>query len=219
MRKKYTFGLLIIISLSFSGTLISVFGVTTYICNVKDGDQIILELLEVDEYYSVYWETKLGYKRKIEVLTITEETDSFRLRVNFWFPIAANETFRDYRDYRLYLNVTKDPTKLETYTPVVLSPVSSYLSEHASGELLGYLLSSNGNTLTVNYSSETYSYTYDSNGLLSGTVFKNDTALLERWGSVQAPGIPGYNLSIVIGLTTFVVLSLVYIWKKRRLIW
>jgi len=45
----------------------------------------------------------------------------------------------------------------------------------------------------------------------------NSTALLELWRiKGQSPTIPGYDLSIVIGLTAIAVLSLVYILKKKE---
>ncbi len=219
MRKKNILSLFIIISLSFSGMMISVLGQSTYICKVKAGDQVILELLEVDEYYLIMTEEELGSKRKYQVSNISEEADSFLVEVKIWAVIAADETFNNNPDSTDIYNLTKDPAKLPDSTPVLLCPANSYLSEYVSGATDIYLnITSDGNTIKAYYWPFTRYFTYDSNGFISELKLTNNTALLERWGSKgQSSTIPGYDLSIVIGLTTIAGLSLVYIWKKKTL--
>ena len=240
MRKKYKLSFLIIISLSFSGMMISVLGQTTYTCKAKAGDQVILELLEADEYYLYHLyqieECELGAKRKFQVSNVTEVADSFLVDVKVWNVIAANETFNNNPDITHTCNLTKDPAKLPFFspaaiypTPVVLYPVNSYLSEYVLGSPKTYFnITSDGNTLESRYWPGTIRFywwpytfytTFDSKGFISEMKTTNSTVLLERWGRKgQSSTIPGYDLSIVIGLTTIAGLSLVYIWKKKRLI-
>lgn len=217
MKKKYTLSFLIIISLSFSGMMICVLGQTTYTCKVSVGDQAIGELLEVDEYHSrTMLEGELGAKRKYQVSNVTEKADCFLVEVKVWDTIAANEAFNPNSDFTDVFNVTKDPAKLPSSSVVLLSPVNSYLSEYVLAS--PWNVTSSGNTLVSYYWPYTYYYTFDSNGMQSEMKVTNNTAVLERWGSKgQSSTIPGYDLSIVIGLTTVAVLSLVYILKKKIL--
>lgn len=231
MRKKYTLSFLIIISLSFLGMMISVLGQTTYTCEMNAEDQVILELLKVDEYYSrTMSKGELGAKKKFQVSNVSSEEDYYLVQVNFWDPISANETFNITADFTTTFNVTKDPaigrvlysippvTKcgyiIRGSSPVVLHPVNSYLSEYVLGST--WNATSNGNTLVMYVRPYTYYFVYDSNGFFSELKITNNTALMERWGiKGQSSTIPGYDLSILIGLTTIAVFSLVYILKKK----
>ena len=213
MRKKYTLSLLIITGLSFSGTMIGVFGQMSYTCELKVGDQVILELIEVDKHHSIMWGEEIGDQRKYEVISVTEETYSFQIQIGIW-NIAANETFSNHSDSLLTFNVTKDPTKLSSLQVSILSPINSYLTEFVEGKPN---FTVNKNTIVWDDWPEIHYHTYDSNGFISEFKLINNTDLLHHWVKPQPPGIPGYDLSIMIGLTTIAVLSLVYIWKKKRL--
>ncbi|KKM95558.1 hypothetical protein LCGC14_1187050 [marine sediment metagenome] len=98
----------------------------------------------------------------------------------------------------------------------MLCPVNFYLNEFV--ELTTENFTSSGNTLVSYNWPATLYFTYDSNGFISEIKWTNNTVLMERWGiKGQSSEIPGYDLTIVMGLTTVTVLSLVYIWQKKRL--
>jgi len=219
MRKKSTLSLLIIIGLSLSGMMTNALSVTAYTCKVRVGDQTILELLEIDENYSFIEGYDIGAKRKIKISNLTEKIANFQIQLQIWDTIPANEIFNNSTDYTIIFNVTKNPTKLIRAMSVVLTPVNSYLSEYVSGTPENF--TSNGNILTLHFWPNSYSIIFDSNGFLSGINHTRNTILLESWVKRQSSQpsqpsqIPGYDLSIVIGLITIAVLSIVYIWKKK----
>ena len=218
MRKKSILGILFIFSISFSTVIISVRG-ETYTNAFEAGDQVILETVELGSFYANLHNVNLGDKFKFIVTNVTEGADSFSIEIDEWGIISGNETFGTIPDYQWTLVLPKDPTTFFFITYyVVLSPVSTYLHEYALGDSD---VTSNGNTIQIydSGSVDTVEMTFDSNGIISELKQSNSTDLfylMKRKSSTAS--ISGPDLPILIGITTMTVLSLVYIWRKRKLI-
>ncbi len=214
MKKKSSLGILFIFSLFFSAVIINVRG-ETYTCALEAGDQSILEVVELDSFYGSQYGANLGDKFKVLVTSVTEGVDSFSIGIDYWGIISSSETFETTPDSQSTVVLPKDPTTLAPGLGyVVLSPVSSYLTEHA---LVYPDATVNGNTLQIyDLSDDTTEQKYTSNGIISELKQYNSTTtwyLMRRQGSAN---ISGPDLPILIGITTMTVLSLVYIRRKRK---
>ena len=221
MEKKEKLIIMILFGLSLSAILPNVLGQTIYTCEVKEGDEFI---------YTVTLNTfslmgsSLGDKHKINITDITEESDYFEVKYNSWDWISEGESFNSTADDSYWTNLYRDPSNVHMGDPFyfVLTPVSDYLDAFAEAN---YGYSSSGIKLYESFELFLYTYTYDVNGVLLKYEAATGITEAEPGGTVvyvlfrtgSSSGIPGYDLPILIGLTTIAGVSILYIVKKKLL--
>jgi hypothetical protein len=200
MRKKSILGILFIFSLSFSAMITSVLGQMSYTCEVKVGDQFIVEVVELNPGYGNNNGMNLGDTTKYKITNVTEGTDSFFIE----FETTSN------------ISIPKHPTTAVTMQNpllnfVVLCPVDSYLQQWASTRPDLTRIADR----TLHYDGGRV-WTFSSNGVISEFKYSNSTDLLYVLRTQSSSTIPGTDLPILIGITILTVLSLVYVWRKRK---
>lgn len=220
-NKGKLFSIVILLSLSLLAISTSVFGQTTYTCEVKEEDEFIFKVTTLHPEFGDMGQLSVGDKMKIKITDITEETDYFDVEYDEWDMISKGESFNSTADWEEWEVVYKDPSDPQAFWELsyfVLTPVSDYLAAFAEANSEeGY--SSSGNKLTESYDSTTqFITTFDSNGVWSKRVLKAGgivVVVLSRGGGGSA--IPGYDLPILIGLTAIAGVSIIYIVKKKML--
>ncbi len=221
-NKGKLFSIVVLLSLSLLAISTSVFGQTTYTCEVKEEDEFIFKVTTLHPEFGDMGELSVGDKMKIKITDITEETDYFDVEYDEWDMISKGETFNSTADWEEWEVVYKDPSDPQAFWELsyfVLTPVSDYLAAFAEANSEeGY--SSSGNKLTESYDSTTqFITTFDSNGVWSKRVLKAGgivVVVLSRGGG-GGLAIPGYDLPILIGLTVIAGVSIIYIVKKKML--
>ncbi|TKJ19569.1 MAG: hypothetical protein CEE43_14765 [Promethearchaeota archaeon Loki_b32] len=222
-NKGKLFSIVVLLSLSLLAISTNVFGQITYTCEVKEEDEFIFTVTTLHaEEYGFLEQLSVGDKMKIKITDITEETDYFDVEYDEWAMISKGESFSSTADSNSWEDVYKDPSDPEALLELsyfVLTPVSDYLAAFAEANSEeGY--SSSGNKLTKSSYDSTSQIitTFDSNGVVSKDELKlGGTVVLVLSRGGDGSSIPGYDLPILIGLTTIAGVSIIYIVKKKML--
>lgn len=224
MKSKNFLLAFLVLSIFAISTIISA-NAAVYSLGVKENDTFTYQITTVDAdgleaVYGPSWASALGEmsvkgaKVKYLITTIADKTTYWLLTVSYWD--ATTGDFASYPDSSGSMWVYKDPNDSFGPSLVCPTPVSSYLTVIA-GKWPTFLDASD-NTLTETFSSPSgykESWTYDnSDGAL--TSFKWIYAGKTIWELSRSGIIPGYELTILLGVSAITTIGLIYILMKKK---
>lgn len=190
---------------------VSVEDTFTYVCTFRNDDSIASE--GVADYFPI-----LGEHMKLTVNYIGESGDTYTVQYKLWDWLMAD--FADTHDSVITENIAMDPSvggkKLGWY--FVATPVSDYIAAMVSNSENSMTASGTyGFSTTVNVGVSAR-FAYDPiSGVLTSIQFKAANAdVIAEVTLSTATIIPGYDLSLFLGLSAFSIIGLVFVVMKKR---
>ena len=196
-----------------------------YAIGVKADDSFTYQITTVDEagleaVFGTNWASDMGSssvkgaKAKYLITKVEDLTTYWKLTVSYWDLTTAD--FAEFPDSSGSMWVYKDPDDASGFGLVCPTPVSSYLAVIA-GKYPTFL-TADENTLTIDTgypSGFKMSYTYDSgDGALSSMKYIYTGKTI--WEMSRSGIIPGYELTILLGVSAITTVGLIYIQMKKK---
>ena len=198
--KHFLFGIILLSILMFS--IMTAVNATTYTIGVKAGDSYTWEIKTLDPSYpGVPSGVKVGDRETMAITAVDETSTGWVITYHFTSYTGSSSSETE--------TVPKNPTSWG-FGLICALPVNEYLtgavgSSHVSG-----------NKITISYGLYSLEIVYDtSTGVMSS--MKNTEA--ERgvvFEIALVPSIPGYELPIILGVSTVSTLCLIYLVMKKK---
>lgn len=199
MNSKRVFsGILLLSVLTFS--IMTAASATTYTIGVKTGDSYTWEIKALDPSYTGAGGAKVGDRETMSITSVDETTTEWSIAYSLTAYNGASSSGTG--------TVPKDPASW-SFIYICALPVSDYLTgAYGSSHVSGNKVTFTGMTVIIEM-------TYDtSTGVMSDMKYTVNGKVIFEIALVTT--IPGYELTIFLGVSAISALSLIYLVMKKK---